>query len=194
VAEFSLRSSARTAAVFPQQFVARVRVTVGAALTVEFEVENTGAEPFDYEIALHSYLTVGDVREVSVSGLQGAAYFDKVSGQQISGQHSVEQATAPLKLSGETDRVYDSTARVVVEDQRLKRQLIIDKSGSASTVVWNPWQQKASKISDFASESWPHMLCIEAANVSPNGIHLQPQTRHCTSTTIRARQVTTTTT
>jgi glucose-6-phosphate 1-epimerase len=177
-----LQSNAHTAALFPQQFVARVRVIVGAELTVEFEVENTGAEPFDYEIALHSYLAVGDVREVSISGLQGAGYFDKVSNQ-----HSVEQVTAPFKLSGETDRVYDSTARVVVDDPRRQRQLIIDKSGSASTVVWNPWQPKAAKMADFTADSWPKMLCIETANVNPRGIHLQPQTRHCTTTALSAQ-------
>jgi len=181
LAQLSLSSSEATRAVFPHEFVARLRVSVGRELGLSFEVENTGEAPFDYEVALHSYLFVTDVRQVSVSGLEGATYDDKVSRAQ-----GVVQADEPLRFTGETDRVYDSTARVVVSDPAGKRRVIVDKTSSKTTVVWNPWTEKVSRMSDFPRDAWPQMLCIEAANVSPHAIHLSPQCRHTTTTIICA--------
>ena len=59
------------------EFALRFRVTLGSNLQMELEVQNNGKEPFIYEEALHTYLAVGDVRQVSVSGLEGTLYIDK---------------------------------------------------------------------------------------------------------------------
>jgi glucose-6-phosphate 1-epimerase len=181
VAELSLSSSAETLPLFPHAFTARLRLTVGRELSVAFEVENTGAEPFDYELALHTYLGVSDVRKVEVSGLEDATYDDKVSGAR-----ALRQGREPLRFTGETDRVYDSSARVTVLDLARKRRLVIDKTCSATTVVWNPWIDKAKRMTDFGDDEWPGMLCIEAANTGARRISLPPESRHTTTTIISA--------
>jgi glucose-6-phosphate 1-epimerase len=184
VAELSLASDAQTLAAFPHAFQARLRVSVGVdgpRLGVAFEVENTDAASFDYELALHSYLSVADVRNVLVHGLSGASYDDKVSGAR-----AVVEGGAPLVFSGETDRVYTSSARVSVEDPGLQRRVLVDKARSHTTVVWNPWLEKARRMADFGDDEWPSMLCIEAANAGPDRVTLAPGARHVTETTIFA--------
>lgn len=181
VAELALDSDDSTLALFPHPFAARLRVTVGRELSVAFEVENTGERSFDYELALHTYLGVADVREVAIAGLGGAHYDDKVGG----GRDLVE-AEAPIRIIGETDRVYTSTSRVTVDDPGRKHRLIVDKTSSSTTVLWNPWVDKAKRMADFGDDEWPGMLCIEAANTSPHAIQLAPQSRHTTTTIISA--------
>ncbi|HXK19748.1 MAG TPA: D-hexose-6-phosphate mutarotase [Polyangiaceae bacterium] len=181
MARLLLESGPATEPLFPHGFTARLSVTVGRELSLSFEVENTGSDAFDYELALHSYLGVSDVRSVELAGLSGASYDDKVTGARA----CLEQA-ASLRFSGETDRVYDSTARITVLDSARKRRLIIDKTRSSSTVVWNPWIEKAKRMSDFGDDEWPQMLCVEAANVRPHAVHLTPGARHATTTIISA--------
>lgn len=181
VAALVLESTADTRAAYPHDFQARLLVSVGRTLRVAFEVENRDAAPLDYELALHTYLTVSDVRDVELRGLEGARYDDKVSGAR-----AVVEKQAALRFVGETDRVYDSTSSVTVDDAGLQRRLRIDKGASATTVVWNPWIDKARRMADFGDDEWPHMLCVEAANTGPQRVQLAPGARHTTSTTISA--------
>jgi len=181
VAELVLSSSAETLPFFPHAFKARLRLSVGRELSLAFEVENTDQAGFDYELALHTYLGVSDVRNVELSGLAGALYDDKVSGAR-----SVRQGDEPVRFVAETDRVYDSSGRVSVLDSARNRRLVIDKTCSATSVVWNPWIDKAKRMNDFGDDEWPGMLCVEAANTGPHRITLLPESRHTTTTIISA--------
>jgi glucose-6-phosphate 1-epimerase len=177
----SARRSSETLALFPHAFRATLRVSVGRELSLAFEVENTGDAALDYELALHTYLSVSDVRAVELRGLEAASFDDKVSGAR-----GVIEPAAPLRIGAETDRVYDSSGRVTVLDAARQRRLLVDKTRSSTTVVWNPWLDKARRMADFGDDEWPQMLCVEAANTSPHGIHLTPQSRHTTTTIISA--------
>ena len=42
---------------------------------------NEDDHPFAIEAAMHTYLRVGDVKDVTVEGLDGERYFDKVRGR-----------------------------------------------------------------------------------------------------------------
>jgi D-hexose-6-phosphate mutarotase len=179
--ELSLSSSPETLALFPHAWKARLRLSVGRELSVAFEVENLGDAAFDYEVALHSYLGVSDVRQIELGGLAGARYDDKVTGARGN-----LQPETPLRFAGETDRVYDSTARVTVRDPTRSCRLIVDKTASQTTVVWNPWVDKVRRMPDFPDDAWATMVCVEAANASPHGIRLPPQSRHTTTTIISA--------
>lgn len=181
VAELSLVSTPETQGVYPHELRARMQVSVGRELKLSFEVENTGQSPLSYEVALHTYLGVSDVRQIEITGLAGASYDDKVSGQ-----HGLVQGDAPLRFVGETDRVYSSTARVVVSDPQRQRRLIVDKTASGTTVVWNPWTDKAQRMSDFGDDEWPGMVCVEAANAGAHRIQLPAAARHTTMTIISA--------
>ncbi|WP_144791116.1 D-hexose-6-phosphate mutarotase [Kocuria palustris] len=161
---------------FPHAFRAQLQVTAGASLEVRLTVENTGEEAFEIEEALHTYLAVGDVREVVVHGLEDAQHLDKTRGHALT-----PAAGEPLRLTGETDRVYLSSGPVAVEDPVLGRRLRITTQGAANTVVWNPWTEKAAAMPDFGDEEWPAMLCIEGANALDDAVTVEPGSAHAMS-------------
>lgn len=145
----------------------------GASLELALSTTNTGDEPFVVEEALHAYLAVGDVRRVSLGGLDGAAFHDKVTG----GDRTQE---GDLVLTGETDRVYRSTADVVLTDPVLGRRLTVSTEGAANRVVWNPWAEKGPVIADIGDQ-WPRFVCVEAANVLGDVVTVGPgETRSMT--------------
>jgi glucose-6-phosphate 1-epimerase len=138
--------------------------------TLEAGHENTET----FEQALHTYMAVKDVRSVSISGLEGAGYLDKVDGG------TVKPATGlPIEFSGETDRVYlDTVADCLLTDHGNGRCIQVCKSGSDSTVIWNPWINKSARMPDFGDHEWPEMVCIETANVGAAAVKLQPGQSH----------------
>lgn len=153
--------------VWPHPFEARVRVVVGRELSVSLAVRNTGAQPFSVSEALHTYLAVDDVRSTSVEGLDGATYVDKVDG----GEEHVQRG--PVTFTGETDRVYTgtgSTTRLVEP----RRTVTVAKSGSRSTVVWNPWSEKAAQMADVPDDGWTGFVCVETANALDDTLTVDP--------------------
>ncbi len=166
---FSLPLTAEGAMWLP--FAANYVVTITDTLALELTITNlSGDETFDFENCLHTYLSVGDVEKVSVTGLKGAAYFDKADNF----AQKVDQAET-IQIASEVDRIYYDTASAVeVADPTLRRRIRIDKSGSASTVVWNPWITKARQMPDFGNDEYKQMLCVESGNVAKNRKYLPP--------------------
>jgi glucose-6-phosphate 1-epimerase len=180
VVELGLEDSPETrASAWPHPFRATYRVTVGATLRLELEVTSTGTEPVTLEEALHTYLAVADVRRVVVTGLEGTDYRDKVAGGAL-----VPGAAEPVRLTGETDRVYLGTrATTVVEDPAGARSVVVAKDGSVTTVVWNPWAEQAAAVADLGDDEWTGMVCVETANVGDGAVTLAPgETRTMTAT------------
>jgi glucose-6-phosphate 1-epimerase len=161
-------------------FALTCRVRVGPELRLELEVQNVGHAPLKFGEALHTYLAVSDVRQARVEGLDGRAYLDKVDGMKRKTQ------SGPVTITGETDRVYlDTPEEVTVHDPGAGRRLTVSKEGSASTVVWNPWVEKAKKLPDFGDDEWPRMLCVETANVAENAVTIAPGRRHVMRALVR---------
>jgi glucose-6-phosphate 1-epimerase len=157
---------------FPSPFRATLVVGFGADMDVRLTVENTGEMPFSYEEALHTYLAVGDVRQVSILGLEGEEYLDSVRG----GERRTQ--TGPVVVDGEVDRIYLSDAEVQVVDPVLGRTIGVRKVNSANTVVWNPWIERAAALADMPDDGWQTMLCIEGANILDNAVTLEPGRSH----------------
>jgi glucose-6-phosphate 1-epimerase len=83
---------------------------------------------------------------------------------------------AAIEFTGETDRVYLHTAATCqLVDPGRERTIAISKSGSLSTVVWNPWVAKSARMPDFGDHEWPEMVCIETANVGGDAVELAPE-------------------
>jgi D-hexose-6-phosphate mutarotase len=182
-AVFRLASDDHTRAIWPHDFIARLNVEVTEQLALTLEVENTGRAPFQFEEALHTYFAVSDIRNVSITGLEGAAYLDKTDGLQRK-----QLGAEPLRIVAETDRVFPATsATCIIEDPALARRIVVEKSGSQSAVVWNPWIAKAAAMADFGDDEWPHMLCIETANLGTDAITLASGARHAMRATIGVR-------
>ena len=155
-------------------------VRLGAALSMALSVTNRGEAPAAFEEALHTYFTVGDVRRAGVAGLQGATYLDKVDG----GARKT-QGDALVTVAGETDRLYlDTEAEVTLSDPAIGRRVRVSKTGSRSTVVWNPWVAKSRAMPDFGDDEWPGMICIETANAAGNHVTLPGHASHTLTATI----------
>jgi D-hexose-6-phosphate mutarotase len=152
-------------------FTANYVVTVTDNLTLELIITNAAPEqPFGFEACLHTYLAVGDINAVSITGLKGLSYLDKVDNFTPK-----TEASDPLQISSEVDRVYlDATGPVEVLDPKLGRRIRVEKSGSASTVVWNPWVTKAQQMPDFGNDEYKQMVCVESGNVGRNKVSLPP--------------------
>ena len=120
--------------------------------------------------ALHTYLAVDDITQVRVEGLDGVSYIDKTCEQHLTQQ-------GPLYIKTETDNVYlDHPHSLLLVDG--KRRIPLDKSGSQSTVIFNPWIDKARRMADMPDEHYQKMLCIEAANALDNTVIVEPGQHH----------------
>jgi glucose-6-phosphate 1-epimerase len=171
---FELPQSSIPAAQWPHACRLRNIVTVGKTLAVELVTENTGNSAFEVGEALHTYFAISDVDNMRISGLEGAEYLDKVDNWQRKTQ------TGAVAIAGEVDRLYLNTGTdCLIEDAGLKRRIRIAKRGSRSTVVWNPWAEKAAKMGDFGSDSgYRGMVCVESVNAAENVVRIAPGESH----------------
>src|SRR5208282_4978314 len=147
-------------------------VTVSDKLTMELTATNNSSAAMEIENCLHTYFHVGDINQVSITGLQGTPFLDNAAGS--NGARKVENDSV-LRITKETNRIYpDSTGKVEIRDDNLKRKIRIEKSGSNSTVVWNPWTTQKLP-DDFDPAEHKQMVCVESGNVKQNKILLAPR-------------------
>ena len=146
-------------------------MTVSAALELKLSVTNESKdESLSFENCLHSYFEVGDVTAIAIHGLKSAKYLDKVANFA-----SKTETSDAIRIASEVDRIYlDTTGAVEIVDPRLSRKIRIEKHGSVSTVVWNPWITRAQQMPDFGNDEYQRMICIETGNVASNQISLPP--------------------
>lgn len=170
---FRLAPGSGAQAQWPPTAVPELRVTIGTRLEMELVTGNVGSKPVTIAQALHAYFAVGDVRQVRIEGLDGCPYIDKVDG----GRRGIQDGT--LTIGRETDRIYlDAKADCIIDDPVLARRIRIEKYGSRSTVVWNPWAEKAASMGDLGENNHLRMVCVEAANVADDVVTVAPDSAH----------------
>ena len=176
-----LTDTPKSRALWPHAFTLQLTITFSSTLDVALQITNTGNTPFTCSGALHSYLQVADCEEITIDGVDGCHYLDKV-------EHYLERTqTGALTLSGETDRIYlDTSAACTISDPGLKRSLKISKKGSNTTVVWNPGSEKSALMKDMDNSGYRTMVCVESVNTGEDSISLQPQAMHILGTTLEA--------
>ncbi len=182
---FMLAPNERTKALGFDNFRAVCEMTLGRTLAVKLTVANMGEQPMSIEEALHSYFHVADVRQAPITGLESAAYLDKRD-------HAKEKRNPaePLQLTEWTDRVYFANeAETVIHDSGNGRRIRIDKGNSATTVVWNPWDDGAGTLADVEPKAWPQFLCVEAANTATDAVTIAPGATHTMSLHISVEKV-----
>lgn len=163
-------------------FDATLTARFGRALDLRLEValDADAASPAAYEFALHSYFAVADVREVTIAGLESARYIDKM----LDGAPTCDPAGEPLRFAGETDRVYLNVDRPsILMDPGMNRRIVVEHH-APSVVMWNPWTDKAARLSDFGDDEWPGMCCVETGAIGPNAMTLEPGGRLSMGVTI----------
>ena len=149
------------------------RVTLGKALELELLTRNESTETVTIGVALHTYWAVADVRDVRILGLEGCTYIDKLDGDVRKRQQGA------VTISAETDRIYfDDGAACEIEDPGHARRIRISKRGSGTTVVWNPWVEKAARLGDMGKDGHLRMVCVETADAADDVVTIAPGGGH----------------
>ncbi len=169
VSSFKLSHNEETLKLWPYKFDLTLTVEVSKALNISLTTKNLDDKPFEITQALHSYFFVGDIQDIEIKGLEGHDYVDLTDGEKVK-----SQGGEPLFITSETDRIYHHQGHCSLVDNRLGRVIRIDKSGSNSTVVWNPWEEKAKSLPDFPDDGFKNMVCIEVANALDDKVTLEP--------------------
>jgi len=182
--QLQLNDTPATRILWPHAFELSLTITVGTELKIELTSRNTGEQVFVAGGALHSYFAVGDVRKIHIDGLLRRHYIDQLDGNRIKQQNDA------VYIREEVDRIYFDTEDTCTEgicaifDALLLRQIYIKRTGSHSTVVWNPWKDKAKAMADFPDDGYQQMVCIETANAVDDVRRLAPGETHTLSQTI----------
>jgi glucose-6-phosphate 1-epimerase len=161
-------SDDETRKLWPHEFMLRFIVVVSSVLDMTLEVRNTGKQEMKFEEALHTYLTVGDAKTISIEGLADKEYIDRADGEKRK-----KSDGNPIQLTSETDRLYFSSApHAAVRDPGLKRVINVDKAMSNATVVWNPWAPRSAALTDLGADQWQTMVCVETVNAREASVQL----------------------
>lgn len=180
--QLHLRDSDASRAFWPHAFELMFEVKMGAQLSMALHIKNTGTEAWSMTGALHTYFCVEDVTEAAVIGLDDAFYVEsRLSPERI-------EQSGPVYFDREVDRNYESKETVRLLDKKGGRTIVVEKSGSRATIVWNPWIEKSKRLSDLPDDAYPHFVCIEAANAVPDVIAMHPGKEHVLEQRLRVQK------
>lgn len=169
-ATFSLRADDHTRAIWPHDFTARLVVTLSKGrLNTALEIHNTGADSLRFTGALHTYLSIEDARQVSLTGLQGCQRLQPGQSQPDT------EPRAELTLEDAIDNIYLNVGRPQFLTHG-HHALAISASGFPDVVVWNPWREHCAALPDMEDDDYRYMLCVEAAAIG-QPIELAPGQR-----------------
>lgn len=157
---------------------AALTIKLGEALEVILETRNPNEIPIVVSGALHPYFAVSDIEQVKIVNLDGADYLD------TTGEPTRRKQKGPLTFKGEVDSIYDSSNSILLVDDVSGRTLLIEKSGSPSTVVWNPWAEKSAALSDLPDDGYRKFCCIETAIANDKAVIVMPESCYVLSTRI----------
>lgn len=165
-ATFHLRDTEDSRRQWACAFLVELNVSMGGnQLAVTLVITNTGADPFTFTAALHTYLAVADLAATRVEGLTGLRYRDAAAGW------TDHQQVAPcVDFTGEVNRIYfDAPAETrLIEPGQTTR---IQTAGFRDAVVWNPAVDKCATLSDLKPDDYQRFVCVEAAAIGAP-IHL----------------------
>jgi glucose-6-phosphate 1-epimerase len=165
--------------VIPDQFDIAYTITVGPSLSLRLSATNISRAPARWEMALHTYFAISDIHHVTVHGLDGVTFIDKMD----SAARKVQRGD--ITISAETDRVYvNAPSTLSLADPGFGRRTVLRTTGAHSAVVWNPWIEKSKKMADFGDDEWPGMICIETANAADNALTIPPGASHAMTAAI----------
>jgi glucose-6-phosphate 1-epimerase len=138
-----------------------LRVTLNKTLSQALCTRNVGSQPFKLTQALHSYFAVGDAAQVTVEGIAGLTYQDKLRDMATDVQRT------PFAFHKACDRLYHHPMqgtsaqqghRYVLVDPAGRRRIVIDTQGSQSMVVWNPGHEGSKNFVDLPADGWKHFF------------------------------------
>ncbi|MFK8066767.1 MAG: D-hexose-6-phosphate mutarotase [Gammaproteobacteria bacterium] len=151
-----------------------LQISIGEKLEMVLISKNTGREMITVGGAFHTYFNVSDISNIRIEGLENKSYIDTLDGWQN------KKETESIKIDSEIDRIYqDEPANDnVIIDRGLDRKIRIRKRGSHSSVVWNPWIEKSTRLGDMGIDGYRKMICVETCNAAEDVISIKAGGEH----------------
>lgn len=158
-----------TRALWPRAFALELEITIGETLGLVLTTHNPGPLPMQITQGLHTYFSIGDVRQAQVLGLAGYDYIDKV------GETARRTQSGPINFDGPVNRIYlDTEDELIIDDPVFDRRIHIERGNSRSAVVWNPWIEQSRAMADFGDDEYPRMVCVETTNTADDAVEVAP--------------------
>jgi glucose-6-phosphate 1-epimerase len=161
---------------WPHETSLKVVFKLSKTLNVSLINTNLSKNEISFTQALHTYLPTPNIKTTQVDGLQGSQYIEFGAGP--FDQNGI------VNFARETDMVYNNAPLV----QKIKTDdgiMNVARENSTSCVLWNPWIDKAQRLSNFQDDEYNKMLCLEAANVKQDTVKLAPGESHTLATIIK---------
>jgi len=156
-----LNDNEATRKIWNHSFSAIFTVKLSNKLNLSLHIKNQGSAPFSFTGAMHSYFSVSDIQNVSVTGLKGLVYIDKTK----SNARETEQRQA-ITINQEVDRIYvAANSELTLVDSGTNSSIKFERSELPEVVVWNPWTQKAKAMADLGEHNYDKFVCVELGRI-----------------------------
>lgn len=143
------------------------------------ETTNNGNKEFRFSEALHAYFYVGNRNDVVIKGLLGHQYHNSLDGK-------IYTQEKDLEIKGEVDvAFFNHTKDIEIVDNTLNRIITLQKTGSNSTVIWNPNKD----LAEMSEGQYKNFICVEPANQGSNFVVLAPKERHKMTMSVGVRKL-----
>ncbi|MFT5660497.1 MAG: glucose-6-phosphate 1-epimerase [Sulfurimonas sp.] len=167
---FLLKDSEVSREMWNNKFELELKVTVSDELIIELTTVNTDKKSFQITQALHSYFHISHIDAVFIEGLETKPYLDALTG-------IISHQEDNIFFDKEIDRVYQEVNKnILLKD--INRTIELAHVGSLSSVIWNPWIEKAKRMSAMNDEAYKEFVCIETANAYADFKVLEPGESH----------------
>jgi len=171
----SVKDTKASREIWPYRFKLSLNIVVGKTLKLSLESENRDDVPFTMTQALHSYFSVSDITQVRVDGLDKVSYLDKAS---VAIKEDNIQSGS-VTIDNEVDRIYiNSPDTLALIDAAIDRKVIIQSTGSQTTIVWNPWADLSKQSAELADSAYQQFICVETANAVDDCVEVLPAMSH----------------
>lgn len=148
-------------------------------LEYSLETTNHGDEAFKFSEALHAYFNVGSVNDIEIKGLAGNQYRNSLDGK-------IYTLNNNLKIDGEFDSAFlNHTGVIEIVDPILNRVISLKKSGSKTTVVWNPNKD----LAEMSEGQYRNFVCVEPANQGDSFVCLNSREKHKIAMEVQVRKL-----
>ncbi|WP_101759984.1 D-hexose-6-phosphate mutarotase [Oceanicoccus sp. KOV_DT_Chl] len=157
----------------------QLMIDISDQLQLHWQITNLSQQTLSFSGALHSYFAVSKISQLAVNGLENLNYIDCLD------QWQLKSEAEPVIIDREVDRIYQQCSnRVSLLDSGWQRLIHIDSQGSNSAVLWNPWIEKAKRLSHYPDDAYQAMVCLETANIVDDMVTLAAGASHQLSITI----------
>ena len=165
---------------WPQHCQLQLTMEISQQLELRWKVSNLSQQALAFSGALHSYFAINNTQQLTVTGLEALPFIDCMD------QWQTKTEPAAVCIDQEIDRIYQGTNNKTISlvDTGWQRVINITSQGSNSAVLWNPWIEKAKRLSQFPDDAYQSMLCLETANAAEDFVTLDAGDTHQLTLTI----------